>query len=83
MIKINFIWKYKSQNCKAVLYLAKVFTFYKYFKCHQFSSLKKGKMSECLQNSQTVTGTFHKIMEVLSWLILNLLVLLKVNEVPI
>ena len=26
---------------------------------------------------------FIKIMEVLSWLILNLLVLLKVNEVPI
>lgn len=21
---------------------------------------EKGKMSECLQNSQTVTGTFHK-----------------------
>ena len=78
MIKINFILKYKSQNCEAVLYLAKVFTFYKYFKCHQFSSFKKGKISKCLQNSQTVTGTNYG-----SWLILNLLVLLKVDEVPI
>ena len=81
MIKINFIWKYKSQNCEAVLYLAKVCTFYKYFKCHQFSSFKKGKISECLQNSQTVTDTFHKNYG--SWLILNLLVLLQVDEVPI